>query len=80
MPRGEVCSSFAGPAIVEPNSASTSLLMLGAAWLLLPAWLTSTLATPDSNYTRIVASGSLRTCLDPSFPPFEVTGTSVAEL
>ena len=56
-------------------AAGVLLLLLAGVWfLLIPLAFNSGPPTPDANFARIVASGSLRTCLDPSFPPFEVTG------
>ena len=56
-------------------AAAVVLIVLAGVWfLLVPLFFNSGPPTPDVNYARIVASGSLRTCLDPSFPPFEVTG------
>jgi polar amino acid transport system substrate-binding protein len=49
-------------------------LLLVGALLAAPALFNAGPASVESNFARIVSSGTLRVCLDPSFPPFEVTG------
>lgn len=51
-----------------------SLVIAAGLWWLVPVLVNSNAAAIDTNYARIGNSGSLRTCLDPSFPPFEITG------
>ena len=53
---------------------AAGLLLLVALSLLIPALFNANPVAIETNYARIVSSGSLRTCLDPSFPPFEITG------
>jgi ABC-type amino acid transport substrate-binding protein len=55
-------------------AAAAGLLLLAGLWLLIPAFINSNSAATEMNYVRIINSGALRTCLDPSFPPFEITG------
>jgi ABC-type amino acid transport substrate-binding protein len=52
----------------------TAGLLLTGGLLAVPALFNAGPAQVESNYARIVSSGILRICLDPSFPPFEVTG------
>jgi len=55
-------------------AVAAGLLLLAGLWLLIPALFNSNQVAVEANYARIVNSGTLRTCLDPSFPPFEITG------
>ncbi len=72
MPRGEVCSSLAGPEIVEPNTASISLLMapFHIALLLANSTILTSLAVRSANAS--IASAFWLSAGEPTTKPMRL--------